>query len=108
MTLIVLATICLPACAFYVYVLIHWSRDTKRKTTTHSAAENQADEDGERRRPYVVGSRRAAGGDGRFAARSMRPASLAERSRGCRPGCHESEWKVHEMIARSWNSGGGI
>jgi hypothetical protein len=56
MTLIVLATICLLACAFYVYVLIHWSRDTKRKTTTHSAAENQADEDGERRRPYVVGS----------------------------------------------------
>ena len=108
MTLIVLAAICLLACAFYVYVLIHWSRDTKRKATTHSAAEKQADVDGERRRPHVVGARRAAGGDGRFAAKSMRPASLAERSRGCRPGCHEYEWKVHEMIARSWNSGGGI
>jgi hypothetical protein len=105
MTLIVLATICLLACAFYVYVLIHWSRDTKRKTTTHSAAENQAGEDGERRRPHVVGSRRAAGGDGRFAARSMLPASLAERSRGSAPGGHERERNAYETIARSLNLG---
>jgi hypothetical protein len=105
MTLIVLAAICSLACAFYVYALIHWSRDTKRKTKSSSAAENQADENGERIRPYVVGSRRATGRDGRFAARSLRPASLAERPRGTTPVCHECEPTVQETIARSASLG---
>ena len=33
MTLIVLAAICLLACAFLLFVLFQWTRDTKRKTT---------------------------------------------------------------------------
>jgi hypothetical protein len=75
MTLFVLAAICFLACSFYVYVLIHWSQETKRLTTTRSAAESQADENGERRRPHVVGSRAATRGGGRFAPRSLWPAA---------------------------------
>jgi hypothetical protein len=80
MTLIVLTTIGFLACAFYVYVLVHWMRDTNRKRPTYSAAEDQVDEKCDPKRPHIVDFRRAAGSDGRFVARSLRPASMAERS----------------------------
>lgn len=68
MTFIVLTAIGFLACAFYVYVLFHWMRDTKSKRTTRSAAEEQADEKCDPKRPHIVGFRRAAGSNGRFAA----------------------------------------
>ena len=105
MTVIVLTAICLLACAFYVYVLIHWIRETKREPTTRSAAENQTNENCERKRPHTIGSRRLTGRDGRFTARSLRPASVAMRSRGSGLGCPECERNVYGLIARSWSVG---
>jgi hypothetical protein len=70
MTLIVLATICFPACAFYVYVLFHWMRDTKPRTTTGPAAENRPDEKYGKKGPYIIGARSATSGEGRSASRS--------------------------------------
>ncbi len=75
MTLIVLTAICFLACALYVYVLIHWMRDTKRKRATQSVGENKADENREPKRPHIIGSRMARESHGRFAARSLRHAS---------------------------------
>jgi len=60
-TLIVLTAICLLACVFHVYVLIHWIRETKREPTTRSAGENQTNENCERKRPHTIGSRRLTG-----------------------------------------------
>jgi hypothetical protein len=105
MTLIVLATICFLACAFYVYVLFHWMRDTNRKRTTRYVAEDQADEKRDPKRPHIVGFRGSAGSDGRFAARSLRPASTAGRSRGSGPGGYECERNAYETIARSLSLG---
>ncbi len=105
MTLIILETISFLACAFYVYVLFHWMRDTKRKRTIHSTAENQAEEKFEQKRLHILGSSRAAGSEGRFAAGSLRPASMAERSRGSGPCGHERERNVYETIARSLSLG---
>jgi len=42
MTLIVLAAICLLGCAFLLFVLFQWTRDTKRKTTTRTAVDHAA------------------------------------------------------------------
>ena len=105
MSLIVLTAICFLACAFYVYVLIHWMRDTKRKKATHSAGENLADENREPKRPHIIGSRRAPESHGRFAARSLRHASMAGRARGSAPACHQVEHNAYETIARAWSSG---
>ena len=101
MTLIVIIAISCLACAFYVYVLFHWMRDTKRRKTVRSSAEDQADEKFEPKRLHILGSPRAAGSDGRLAARSLRRASMGERSRSSGPRCREWERKVYETIGRS-------
>jgi hypothetical protein len=68
--LVVLTVICLLACAFYVYVLFHWIREMKRKTTTRFAPKTEVNENGNPKRPYIIGSRRATGRHGHFAARA--------------------------------------
>jgi len=103
MSLFVLTAIGFLACGFYVYVLIHWMQETLRKRTTGSAAEDR-----QNREPqglHIVGSGRATGRQDRFAARSVRPASVALRSSGSGFGCQECERNVYETIARSWNLG---
>jgi len=85
MTVIVLTAICLLACAFYVYVLIHWIRETKRETTIRSAAEIQANENYEPKRLINIGA--------------------ATRARSSGPCCHECEREVYEAIVRSWSMG---
>jgi ABC-type transporter Mla subunit MlaD len=42
MTLVVLAAVGFLQCAFFLFVLFQWTRDTKRKTTTVSATAGDA------------------------------------------------------------------
>jgi hypothetical protein len=58
MTLIVLATTGLLACAFYVYVLCQWMRDTNGKRAPRPPIDGQSDGTQENKRPYIVGSRK--------------------------------------------------
>jgi TRAP-type C4-dicarboxylate transport system permease small subunit len=63
MTVIVLAAVGFLACAFFFFVLFQWMRDTKRKTTT---VDDAAGETSEKKRPQVVGFRRAVEKRDRF------------------------------------------
>jgi len=87
MVLIVLAGV---ASVFYVYVLIHWIRDAKRKTTTRSASEIQANENYEPKRLIIIGSRKSAERSNRSTARSRQPASPAMRARSSGCCCHSA------------------
>lgn len=58
MTVIVLATTGLLACAFYIYVLCQWMRDTNGKRTPRPRIDGQSDGPQENKRPYVAGSRK--------------------------------------------------
>jgi hypothetical protein len=58
MTLIVLATTGLPACAFYIYVLCQWMRDADGKMTARPRMNGRSDGAQENKRPYIVGSRK--------------------------------------------------
>lgn len=60
MTVIVLVTICLVACDFLLYVLFQWTRETKRRPASRSAIGDEAGKAGQKKQPYIVGSRRAA------------------------------------------------
>jgi hypothetical protein len=91
MAFIFFMAICFPACAFYVYVLIGWMRDTHRKVTARLIGEDQSRESREPKRPYIVGA-------------GPRPANLARRSRTGGLACPECERQVYENIARSWSS----
>ena len=44
MNLIVLATLCFLACDFYIYVLIHWIREARRKIAKRSIVEGNAND----------------------------------------------------------------
>jgi hypothetical protein len=74
-TVIVLATICLLACVFFLFVLFQWTRDTKRKTTTRTAVDDAAGETGEKKRPQIVGPKRTNEKHDRFLERSRRASS---------------------------------
>jgi hypothetical protein len=101
MTLIVLTTICLLSCAFYVYVMIHWIRETRRKRTIGPAASERAKESREPKHLLSIASGRASGRRDRFAARSQHPASVAMGSRGSNVRLWECERNAYETIARS-------
>jgi hypothetical protein len=58
MTLIVLATTGLLACAFYIYVLCQWVRDVNGKGTPRPRIDGQNNGTQENKRPYIVGSRK--------------------------------------------------
>jgi hypothetical protein len=49
MTVIVLAAIGFLACAFFLFVLFRWTRDTKRKTTTVDDAAGETSEKKDRK-----------------------------------------------------------
>ncbi len=57
MALIVLVAICFLACVFLLFVLVQWTRDTKRKTTTRPDAANSVGEKREEKPPKAVDSR---------------------------------------------------
>jgi uncharacterized membrane protein YccC len=105
MTLIVLATICLLACAFLLFVLFQWTRDTKRKTTARTAVDDAAGEASEEKRPRIVASRRTSEKQNRLSRMSRFVPSKREQSRGCGPGCNECERTAYEKVARSLRLG---
>jgi hypothetical protein len=61
MALIVLAAICFLACVFLLFVLVQWTRDTKRRTTTRPMLDSEAGPTRKEKRPRIVGSRRTVG-----------------------------------------------
>lgn len=81
MALIALAAICFFVCVFLLFVLFQWTRDAKRKTTTRSAEDDLASETSEKKRPQLVGSRKAPKEHDRSMGRSCRASSTG----GSRP-----------------------
>jgi hypothetical protein len=102
MTVIVLAAVGFLACAFYLFVLFQWTRDTKRKTTT---VDDAAGETSEKKRPRIVASRGSSEERNRFPGKSRFVPSKRGQSRGCGPGCNECERIAYEKVARSLRSG---
>ncbi len=102
MTVIVLAAVGFLACAFYLFVLFQWTRDTKRKVTRVGDATGDTSEN---KRPQVVGSQRTVEKRDPSAERSRRFQRMRGRSRGCGPGCNECERIAYEKVARSLRSG---
>ena len=105
MTVIVLATICLLASVFFLFVLFQWTRDTKRKTTTRTAADDAAGVTGEKKRPQIVGPKRTNEKHDRFMERSHRASSTRGRSHGCGAGCNECERVAYERVVNSMKPG---
>ena len=105
MTLIVLAAICLLACLFFLFVLIEWTRDAKRKTTTRTAVDDAAGETSEKKRPRIVASRETSEKHDLFSGRSRWVQSRSSQSRDCGPGCNECERAVYERVVNSMKSG---
>ena len=103
MGLIVLRAICFLACGFYLFVLVHWIQETHRKRKTRSATEPR--QNCEPQGLHIIDSGRAIRRRRHFAARSVRPTSLALRSRGSGLGCLECERNAYDTIARSWKVG---
>jgi len=79
MALIVLTTICFFACVFFLFTLVHWMRDTKRKTTIRSIPKTPGSS-----RPRVGTSRRTV-----------------TRHDDSSPGCVECERNAYARIARA-------
>ena len=77
-TITVLATMCFLACVFYVCVLFQSMRNTKAKTTLPAVADNEDGESCEKKRPYIVGSRRAAERDDPTTFTSVQVPSIKE------------------------------
>lgn len=105
MNLVVLATLGFLACDFYIYVLIHWIRQTRRKTANRSIVEDQANdfECGGPKRPIPIRPGRSEERQDRLRVQSEKPASAGMRSRSNSLGCRDCERNAYESIARSWN-----
>jgi hypothetical protein len=86
-------------------VLFQWMRDTKAKTILPPVADNEGGETCEMKRPYIIGSRRAAERHDRTTVTSLQVPSIKEQSRGCEPGCNECERIAYERIAGSLRLG---
>jgi len=81
MALIVLATTGLLACAFYIYVLCPWIRDTNGKRTSRPRIDGQSDGTQENKRPYIVGSRKIDWNESERIAYHKIASSLSSRNR---------------------------
>jgi hypothetical protein len=105
MDLIVLAAICFLACVFLLFVLFQWTRDSKRKTTTRTAAGGAAGKTEEKKHLRIVSPRRNIEKQDRYSERSHGVQSMRGRSRGCGPGCNECERVVYERLVNSMKPG---
>ena len=54
MAVIVFAAVGFRACAFFLFILVQWMRDGKRKTTTHPDVGNKVGEPREKRTQVVI------------------------------------------------------
>ena len=104
MALIVLATICFFACAFLVFVLVQWTRDTRRRAGSRPAVDNKSGESREKQ-PLTSDSRRIEEKRDRFKVGARRMRGIAERSRIRKSESNERERIAYERIARSFKSG---
>src|SRR6266436_2353520 len=104
MTLIVLTATCLLACAFYVYVLCKWMRDTNSKRTRRPPIHGQNDGEQENKRLYVMGSRKIAERGDRSDVTSHRSPSVTGPSRRRGIAWNECERIAYRQIANSLSS----
>lgn len=93
MTLIVLATTCLLACAFYIYVLCQWMREANGKRTPRPPIDGQNDGTKENKRPFIIDSRKTADRHSSDVG-SHRVPRMVRQSHS-----HEREWNASERIA---------
>ena len=101
MTLIVLATAGLLACAFYIYVLSEWMRDANgKKTTGHPIAEQRDGPQGNKR-PFIISTRKIAERDNSSDITSHRAPRMRGPSRRRGQSWNESERIAYQKIARS-------
>jgi hypothetical protein len=107
MTLIVLATTGLLACAFYIYVLCQGMRDANGKRPTRSPIVGQSEGTQENKRPYIFGSRKNAEGHDSPDVSSHRSRRMTGLSRGRVLGWNESERMAYRKIANSLSSRNG-
>jgi hypothetical protein len=102
MTLIVLATTGLLACAFYIYVLCQWMRDTNGKgwRTSPPPIAGQSGATQQNNRVYIIGSRKYAQRHGPDVS-SRRITKMIGISRGGELDWNESERVAYQKIASS-------
>ncbi len=77
------------ACAFFLFVLFQWARDTKRKIAARTAMDEEASETSGKKRLETGASASTEKRD-RFSGRP-RQMHREKGSRGCRLGCDECE-----------------
>lgn len=99
MTLIVLAMTGLLACAFYVYVLCQWMRDTRGKRTARPAIDALSDGAQTNKRPYVMVSRKNAEGHDSPDVSSHRATRMTGLIRRRGLGGNKSEPIAYQKIA---------
>jgi len=100
MSLNILVTICLLACAFYLYVLSQWVRDSDRRGAARRAV-GEAGTRSEKKRLQIVAFPRAAEGQDRGRVKSHHAASKTEALRDRGAGCAVCERVAYERIAAS-------
>ena len=64
MSLVVLATICVLACGFFLYVLLQWMREDGRKTVIRSAAVGESRRSSQKARLKVLNFQKNSSGEG--------------------------------------------
>jgi hypothetical protein len=100
MTVIVLATTGLLACAFYLYVLCQWMRDAKRQNRTRSSMGTQTDATPETKRPFIISSGKV-GGTAPSDVTSHRAPRAAKLTRDREAGWNAIERIAYQRIAGS-------
>lgn len=103
MVLILLVAVGFLACAFFVFVLFQWTRDTKRKKAGPAAMDDQSGETSEKELARTA--RASTEKQDRFSGRSRQLHRGRVRSRGCGLGCDECERAAYEKVARSLRPG---
>ena len=101
MTLIVLAMTGLLACAFYVYVLCQWMRETRSKRTARPAIDEPSDGPQTNKRRYVMGSQKNAARHDSPDVSSYRATRMTGLSRRRGLGWNECERIAYQKIATS-------
>ena len=89
-----MATTGLLACAFYVYVLCQWMRDTNGRRTLRRVVDRGIKDEKEMQRPYIVGSRKIGESQNQSSVRPHGVPKVAKSSVD-----RESEWSATERMA---------